>query len=152
MRGQSAPIDPTVEYAQAFAGLRRSVEELQRLHSISPTTAWVDIALASANWTINQQPQWRYEGGRVWLRGDITRITTTFTAGTTLFTFTTGNNPTTPDRNCRVGGLASIAAATPDSVILDWQCLGGTGFRTTTATHAVVAGDSVYLNDISWPA
>src|SRR5690606_39633666 len=64
--------------------------------------------------TLFRSPQWRFNAGRVETRGFLTRTTSTFAAGGTLFGFGTGNNPPAPPTDFVLSAAASIAAMTPE--------------------------------------
>lgn len=109
---------------------------------------WANISLSSGNWTLDQQPQWRYNAGRVELRGWATRTSSTFTAGATLFA-TGGSNPPVPAQTYRVIGGVVIAAATPDAQAQRW--IIDAAFASSSAGWAIAVGDSVSFDGIWWP-
>lgn len=149
--GQRAPVDPGIEYAQRVADLEAAVAELKRLLSKSPAGAWRTITL-TGSWTQTRTPQWRTNGARIELRGYLTKITATFTPGSTLFALGS-SNPPNPGANYNLVGYAAIAAATPDATDFGWVVDTGAGtFRSGGATHTVAVADAVSLDGIWWPA
>lgn len=113
---------------------------------------WQDITLASGNWTNSPTAQWRYIAGRIELRGAVTRTTSSFAAGGTLFNLGTGNPPE-PERDYRLLCGAQVAAETPDASTIYMFVDTSTGtFRSSTSTHNLAIGDAIFLDGIWWPA
>jgi hypothetical protein len=152
MIGQNGPVDPGIEFAQRIARLEADIAELKRLQSRSTAGAWQTITLGAAAWTQTRTPQWRTNGARIELRGYLTKITATFTPGSTLFALGS-TNPTNPGANSNLIGYAAIAAATPDATDFGWVVDTGAGtFRSGGATHTVAIADAVSLDGLWWPA
>lgn len=111
-------------------------------------SGWNDITLSSGNWTEVKAVQWSQSGDVVRLRGLLTRITSTFATGTTLFTTGSGNPPS-PGTSTTCMGPARIIAQTPDGQALIWT-VGGGNFALYANSHTVAVGDSVWLDGVSY--
>jgi hypothetical protein len=143
----SAPIDPNDRFADRIKTLEALVAELQR-----PSVRWRTITLASPNWTQVRTPEWRLNGGRIELRGALTRTTSTFPPTSNVFLLDSGNPPT-PSQVYAVGGPGTIVASTPDSQYMTWVVdTGLPSFRSGSATFTLAVGDAVSLDGIWWPA
>jgi hypothetical protein len=160
-------IDPGMEFAEGIKKLERRIAELERTVGAITTLAldsltiggdpvravgaWQTLTLSIASQTIIRTPQWRYNGGRIELRGEFTR-TASMAPGTTIAALGSGGNPPTPSEDLAAMAVALIAAATPDAQMLEIQIdSGGLGIRTTGGTWTVAIGDTVKLDPVWWP-
>jgi len=146
----------TTEHAAVLAGLGKRIAALERglqIQPIPPSTDWTDVTLASGNWTTNETVRWRQEGYRVFLRGTITRTTSTFGATGVFFGLDTTepyDNPPSPAFGSRM--VANYIDGTSGSSIsiFVYADVGADTFRTTTAGPALVVGTQISFDNLSY--
>lgn len=143
----STPVDPNDRFAQQIKSLQAQVAELQR-----PSSGWQTITLASPNWTQVRTPEWRLNGGRIELRGAVTRTTSTFPPTSNILLLGSSGNPPAPSQLYSVGAQATIVASTPDSQFMTWVVdTAVPSLRSGSTTFTVAVGDGVSLDGIWWP-